>query len=106
VTYTITPASQGVYVQDGQIMTMASATPGVYTITQNVSGCGNDSQQHSFTVGTLPNIQLAAINGVYCTGEPIQFTATQNEPTVLNWDFGNGISTVGYSNVEHIYFEP
>lgn len=106
VTYTISPSNQGVYVENGMIVAMANATPGSYSITQNVTGCGSDSQTEHFTVGVLPNIQLQAIQGIYCTGELIDFTATQTEPNVLNWDFGNGVSTVGYSNIQYAYFEP
>lgn len=106
VAYSISPSGQGVYVANGMIVAMANATPGSYSITQNVTGCGSDSQTEPFTVGVLPNIQLQAIQGIYCTGELIDFTATQTEPNVLNWDFGNGVSTVGYSNIQYAYFEP
>jgi len=54
----------------------------------------------------LPNIELTFIEDIFCTGESVQFTATQTEPTQLSWNFGDGIVSFGYSYMEHIYQEP
>lgn len=103
VTYTITPSNQGVYVENGHVIVLATAAPGSYTITQTVQGCGSDSDQDTFVVGALPAIQLASIDGVYCIGDIVSFAAYQSQPTELAWDFGDGHSEVGFNNIEHTY---
>lgn len=105
VTFSVSPSAQGVYVENGELVILETATAGNYTVTQTVSGCGTDSESHIVAVGNTPDISLAVAGNIYCTGEPVVMNATLDEPIELLWNFGDGVTSVGYSNIEHIYYE-
>ncbi len=79
-------------------------TPGTYVVSLFAAGCGFDTATTIVTVHPLPQIDFTSLDSV-CLNEGLVFTNLSTGIASINWDFGDGTSSV-LTNPVHAYSTP
>lgn len=68
---------------------------GTYTATLFAdNGCSFDTVSVTITVNPTPTADFSIGPGPHCAGQPVQFTSNTPSPAGLNWNFGDGSTSM------------